>query len=116
MNSALASIAKHRAKGFKEALVIEKSKRQRGKKLNLTREPSRKAQFFKIAKVLAVMRQEDEKVKKAEQGKAAKEKAKEDAKVAKEAKEALKQAEKAKKVMEKEQEKVKQAEQKEIDA
>jgi len=43
MNSALASIAKHKAKGFKEALVIEKSKRRRGKKLNLIRKPFRKA-------------------------------------------------------------------------
>ena len=71
MNSALASIAKHRAKGFKEALVIEKSKKRQGKKrqgkkLNLIGEPSRKAQFFGIAKVLAAMRQEDKKVKKAE--------------------------------------------------
>jgi len=37
------SIAKYKAKGFKEALVIKKSKRRQGKKLNLTREPSKKA-------------------------------------------------------------------------
>ena len=66
MNSALASITEHRAEGFKEALVIKKSKRRRGKKLNLTGEPSGKAQFFGIAEVLAAMRREDEKVEKAE--------------------------------------------------
>jgi hypothetical protein len=43
MNAALASIANHRAKGLKEALIDEKSKRRRGKKLNLTGEPSRRA-------------------------------------------------------------------------
>ena len=66
INFALVSIAKYKAKGFKEALVIKKSKRRQGKKLNLIGEPSRKAQFFGIAKVLAAMRQEDKKVKKAE--------------------------------------------------
>ena len=48
MNFALASIAEYKAKGFKEALVIEKSKKRQGKKrqgkkLNLIGEPSRKA-------------------------------------------------------------------------
>jgi len=48
MNFALASIAEYKAKGFKEALVIEKSKKRQGKKrqgkkLNLTGEPSKKA-------------------------------------------------------------------------
>ena len=66
INFALASIAEYRVKGFKEALVIKKSKKRQGKKLNLIGEPYRQAQFFGIAKVLAAMRQEDKKVKKAE--------------------------------------------------
>ena len=110
MNAALASIANHRAEGLKEALIDEKSKRRRGKKLNLTGEPSGRAQFFGTAEVLAAVRRQEEKVEKAEQDKAAKEKAKEDAKIAKEAKEALEQEEKARKVEEKEQEKIRKAE------
>ena len=43
MNAALASIANHRVKGLREALIDEKSKRRRGKKLNLSGEPSRRA-------------------------------------------------------------------------
>ena len=116
MNAALASIVEHRADGLKDALVMEKSKRRRGKKLNLTGEPSGKAQFFGTAEVLAAMRREEEKVQKAEQEKLTKEKAKEDAKIAKEAKEALEKEEKARKVEEREQEKVRKAEQKVIDA
>jgi hypothetical protein len=42
-NTAKASITEHRAEGLKEALQIEKKKRHRGKKLNLTREPAGKA-------------------------------------------------------------------------
>ena len=42
-NAAKASIAEHRAEGLKEALQIEKKKRHRGKKLNLTGEPAGKA-------------------------------------------------------------------------
>ena len=61
-NVAKASIAEHRAEGLKEALKLEKKKRQRGKKLNLTGEPSGKAQFFGTAEVLAAVRRENEKV------------------------------------------------------
>ena len=43
INAALAFIANYRAKGLKEALINKKSKRRRGKKLNLSGEPSRRA-------------------------------------------------------------------------
>jgi len=115
-NSALASIAEHRAAGLKEALVIEKSKRRRGKKLNLSGESSGKAQFFGTAEVLAAIQREQEKVEKAEQEKLEKEKAKEDAKIAKAVKDALAEQEKAIKAEEKEWERIRKAEQKEIDA
>jgi hypothetical protein len=65
-NAAKASIAEHRAEGLKEALLIEKKKRRRGKKLNLTGEPSGKAQFFGIAEVLAAIARENGKAAKAE--------------------------------------------------
>jgi hypothetical protein len=42
-NAAKASITEHRAEGLKEALLIKKKKRRRGKKLNLIREPLGKA-------------------------------------------------------------------------
>jgi hypothetical protein len=61
-NTAKASIAEHRAESLKEALQLEKKKRRRGKKLNLTGEPLGKAQFFGIAKVLAAIAREDAKV------------------------------------------------------
>jgi len=114
-NSALASIAEYRAEGLKEALKMEKSKRQRGKRLNLSGEPSGKAQFFGTAEVLAAVARENEKVEKAEQEKMAKEKAKEDTKVVKAVKETLAEQEKARKAEEKEQERIRKAEQKEVD-
>ena len=42
-NAAKASITKHCVEGLKEALKLKKKKGQRGKKLNLTGEPSGKA-------------------------------------------------------------------------
>jgi hypothetical protein len=65
-NAAKASIAEHRAEGLKEALQLEKKKRRRGKKLNLTGEPLGKAQFFGIAEVLAAVVFEETKVIRAE--------------------------------------------------
>ena len=43
INASQAAIAKHQVEGLKEALVIEKKKRKRGKKLNLIREDAGKA-------------------------------------------------------------------------
>ena len=42
-NAARGSIAEHQAEGLKEALQIEKKKRQRGKKLNLLGKEARGA-------------------------------------------------------------------------
>jgi hypothetical protein len=44
VNSSQAAIAQYQVKGLKEALVIEKKKRKRGKKLNLIGEDAGKAQ------------------------------------------------------------------------
>ena len=82
-NSARASIAEHRAEGLKEALQIEKKKRRQGKKLNLTGEPSGRAQFFGSEEVKIAQARENERVTKAEQDKLDKEKRKEDAKIVK---------------------------------
>ena len=64
-------------------MQIEKKKRRRGKKLNLTGEPSGKAQFFGTEEVIIAQALENERVIKAEQNKLDKEKRKEDAKIAK---------------------------------
>ena len=55
LNVVKASIAEYRIEGLKEALQLEKKKRRREKKLNLIGEPLGKAQFFEIAKVLAII-------------------------------------------------------------
>jgi hypothetical protein len=44
INASQAAIAKHQVESLKEALVIEKKKRKRGKKLNLIGEDAGKAQ------------------------------------------------------------------------
>jgi DDE superfamily endonuclease len=100
-NSALASIAEHRAKGLKEALQMEKKKRRRGKKLDLSGEPSGKAQFFGVEEVIAAQAFENAKLEKIEQEKLDKEKKKEDKKIEKTVKEALQKQEKAKKAKQK---------------
>ena len=82
-NSARVSIAEHRAEGLKEALQIEKKKRCRGKKLNLTGDPAGKAQFFRTAEVIIAQVLETEKVTKVEQDKLNEEKRKENAKIVK---------------------------------
>jgi dipeptidase len=106
-NAAKASIAEHCAEGLKEALLIEKKKRRRGKKLNLTGEPSGKAQFFGTAEVLATIARENGKAIKAEQDKLDKQKVKEDAKITKAIENALKK-------QEKELEELRKAEEKEV--
>jgi len=105
-NAAKASIAEHRAESLKEALQLEKKKRRRGKKLNLTGEPSGKAQFFGTAEVLAAIAREDAKVTQAEQDKLDKQKAKEDTKIAKAIENALKKQEKELERLRKAEEKV----------
>ena len=101
-NTARASIAEHRAEGLKEALQIEKKKRQRGKKLNLSGKEAGGAQFFGVPEVMAAKQREDEKEAKATQEKLEKEKAKEEKAVAKAVKEALAKQEKLRKVEQKE--------------
>ena len=105
-NAAKASISEHRAESLKEALQLEKKKRRRGKKLNLTGEPSGKAQFFGTAEVLAAIARKDAKVAQAEQDKLDKQKAKEDAKIAKAIENALKKQEKELERLRKAEEKV----------
>jgi stringent starvation protein B len=73
----------------------------------LTGEPSGKAQFFGIAKVLAAIARENGKAIKAEQDKLDKQKVKEDAKITKAIENALKK-------QEKELEKLRKAEEKEV--
>ena len=82
-NSACASIAGHHAEGLRKALQIEKKKRRWGKKLNLTGEPSGKAQFFGTEEVIIAQALENERATKVEQDKLDKEKRKDDAKIAK---------------------------------
>jgi hypothetical protein len=100
-NAALASIAEHQAKGLKEALQMEKKKRRRGKKLDLSGEPSGKAQFFGVAEVIAAQAFENVKLEKIEQEKLDKEKKREDKKIEKAVKEALQKQEKVKKAEQK---------------
>ena len=97
MNVARASIIEHRVNGLKEALQMEQKKRRRGKKLNLVREPSGRAQFFGTEEVMAAQARETEKVVLAEKEKLDKEKEKEEKAVAKAVKEALAVEEKRRK-------------------
>jgi hypothetical protein len=105
-NAVKASIAEHRIESLKEALQLEKKKRRRGKKLNLTGEPSGKAQFFGTAEVLAAIAREDAKVAQVEQDNLDKQKVKEDAKIAKAIENALKKQEKELERLRKAEEKV----------
>jgi hypothetical protein len=73
----------------------------------LTEEPAGKAQFFGIAKVLAIIVYKNRKITKAKQDKLDKQKAKEDTKITKAIENALKK-------QEKELEKLRKAEEKEI--
>jgi hypothetical protein len=104
-NAAKAAIAEHRAEGFKEALLWEKKKRRRGKKLNLSGEEPGKAQFFSTKEVIRAVTREAGKLAALEQEKLDKAKAKEDKAVAKAVKDALEA-----------QEKLRKAEQKAVDA
>jgi hypothetical protein len=61
INASQAAIAKHQVEGLKEALVIEKKKRKRGKKLNLIGEDAGKAQWFGTEEILRANKLEDEK-------------------------------------------------------
>ena len=61
INASQAAIAKHQVEGLKEALVIEKKKRKRGKKLNLIGEDAGKAQWFGTEEILQANQLEDEK-------------------------------------------------------
>ena len=61
VNSSQAAIAQHQVKGLKEALVTEKKKRKRGKKLNLIGEDAGKAQWFGTEEILRANQLEDEK-------------------------------------------------------
>jgi hypothetical protein len=104
-NAARASVAEYRAEALKEALKMEKKKRTRGKKLNLSGEEAGRAQFFGTIEVKAAQSRLDEKEAKVVQEKLDKEKRKEEKAVAKAVNEALEK-----------QEKIRKAEQKEIDA
>jgi hypothetical protein len=61
VNSSQAAIAQHQVKGLKEALVTEKKKRKKGKKLNLIGEDAGKAQWFGTEEILRANQLEDEK-------------------------------------------------------
>ena len=49
--AAKASIAEHRAEGFKESLEQEKKRRTRGKRLNLRGKEDKGAQLYRVAKI-----------------------------------------------------------------
>jgi hypothetical protein len=60
---------------------MEKKKRHWGKKLDLSREPSSKAQFFGVEEIIAMQVFENTKLEKIEQEKLDKEKKREDKKL-----------------------------------